>query len=101
MYLISSHEMLKDAQRRGYAVPAFNIHNLETVEVVARTAAKLNSPVILAATPGTYRHAGVEYLVSICTSPPTSTASRWYCIWTTTRTSRISTTRSRPASTPP
>lgn len=29
MYLISSHEMLKDAQRRGYAVPAFNIHNLE------------------------------------------------------------------------
>ncbi|WP_409011721.1 tagatose bisphosphate family class II aldolase [Aeromonas salmonicida] len=68
MYLISSHEMLKDAQRRGYAVPAFNIHNLETVEVVARTAAQLRSPVILAATPGTYRHAGVEYLVSICAS---------------------------------
>ena len=95
MYLISSHEMLKDAQRRGYAVPAFNIHNLETVEVVARTAAKLNSPVILAATPG-----------SNTWSPsaprrPINTASRWYYIWTTTRTSRISTTRSRPASTPP
>ncbi len=35
---------------------------------MARTAAKLHSPVILAATPGTYRHAGVEYLVSICAS---------------------------------
>ncbi|SLM61434.1 MULTISPECIES: tagatose bisphosphate family class II aldolase [Dickeya] len=66
MYLISSHEMLKDARRRGYAIPAFNIHNLETVQVVARTAARLCSPVILAGTPGTYRHAGVEYLISIC-----------------------------------
>lgn len=66
MYLISSQEMLKDAQRYGYAVPAFNVHNLETVQVVARTAARLRSPVILAGTPGTFRHAGVEYLVSIC-----------------------------------
>lgn len=68
MYLISSHEMLKDAQRHGYAVPAFNIHNLETIQVVARTAARLRSPVILAGTPGTFRHAGVEYLISICRS---------------------------------
>ncbi|KDM91679.1 tagatose bisphosphate family class II aldolase [Photobacterium galatheae] len=68
MYLISSHEMLKDAQRNGYAVPAFNIHNLETVQVVVETAAKLRSPVILAGTPGTYKHAGVEYLISICQS---------------------------------
>lgn len=68
MYLISAHEMLKDAQRHHYAVPAFNVHNLETVQVVARTAARLRSPVILAATPGTFRHAGVEYLISICQS---------------------------------
>ncbi|PCE68927.1 tagatose bisphosphate family class II aldolase [Salinivibrio sp. YCSC6] len=68
MYLISSHEMLKDAQRNGYAVPAFNIHNLETVQVVVETAAALRSPVILAGTPGTYKHAGVDYLISICQS---------------------------------
>ncbi|WP_087025110.1 tagatose bisphosphate family class II aldolase [Thaumasiovibrio subtropicus] len=66
MYLISSHEMLKDAQRNNYAVPAFNIHNLETVQVVVETAAEMRSPVILAGTPGTYKHAGVDYLVSIC-----------------------------------
>ena len=35
MYLISNREMLLAAQRGGYAVPAFNVHNLETVQVVA------------------------------------------------------------------
>ena len=29
MYIISSKNMLLKAQRQGYAVPAFNIHNLE------------------------------------------------------------------------
>lgn len=66
MYLISSREMLKKAQREGYAVPAFNVHNLETVQVVVETAAALNSPVILAGTPGTFTYAGTDYLVSIC-----------------------------------
>ena len=46
MYLISNREMLKKAQREGYAVPAFNVHNLETVQVVVETAAALKSPVI-------------------------------------------------------
>lgn len=66
MYLISSREMLKRAQKGGYAVPAFNIHNLETVQVVVETAAELRSPVILAGTPGTYGYAGVDYIVAIC-----------------------------------
>ncbi|WP_108648948.1 tagatose bisphosphate family class II aldolase [Dongshaea marina] len=66
MYLISSREMLKRAQREGYAVPAFNIHNLETVQVVVETASELGSPVILAGTPGTFDYAGSDYLISIC-----------------------------------
>jgi tagatose 1,6-diphosphate aldolase GatY/KbaY len=66
MYLISSREMLKRAQAGGYAVPAFNIHNLETVQVVVETASEMGSPVILAGTPGTYSYAGTDYLVSIC-----------------------------------
>lgn len=66
MYLIASHAMLQKAQREGYAVPAFNVHNLETVQVVAETAAQMRSPVILAGTPGTYRYAGLGYLVAIC-----------------------------------
>lgn len=66
MYLISNREMLRKAQREGYAVPAFNVHNLETVQVVAETAAKMGSPVIMAGTPGTFSYAGVDFLVSIC-----------------------------------
>ena len=31
MYVVSTKQMLNNAQRGGYAVPAFNIHNLETV----------------------------------------------------------------------
>ncbi|ROP57992.1 tagatose-bisphosphate aldolase catalytic subunit [Enterobacter sp. BIGb0383] len=65
MYIISSHNMLKKAQLEGYAVPAFNIHNLETLQVVVQTAAQYRSPVILAGTPGTYRYGGVENLISL------------------------------------
>lgn len=65
MYIISSKNMLRKAQQEGYAVPAFNIHNLETLQVVVECAAQLRSPVMLAGTPGTYRYAGVENLVSV------------------------------------
>lgn len=34
MYVVSTKQMLNNAQRGGYAVPAFNIHNLETMQVV-------------------------------------------------------------------
>ncbi|SHE76237.1 tagatose bisphosphate family class II aldolase [Clostridium fallax] len=63
--ILSTKEMLLKAQRDGYAVPAFNIHNLETVQVVVETAAEMGSPVILAGTPSTIKYAGADYLVSI------------------------------------
>ena len=48
MYVVSTKQMLNNAQRGGYAVPAFNIHNLETMQVVVETAANLHAPVIIA-----------------------------------------------------
>lgn len=66
MYLVSNHAMLIKAQQEGYAVPAFNVHNLETVQVIAETAAEMRSPVIMAGTTGTYKYAGLGYLVAIC-----------------------------------
>jgi tagatose 1,6-diphosphate aldolase GatY/KbaY len=65
MKILSTREMLLKAQREGYAVPAFNIHNLETLEVVVDTAAELKSPVILAGTPSTIAYAGGEYIVAM------------------------------------
>ena len=46
--ILSTKEMLLKAQREGYAVPAFNIHNLETLQVVVETAMEMRSPVIVA-----------------------------------------------------
>jgi tagatose 1,6-diphosphate aldolase GatY/KbaY len=54
--------MLIKAQKEGYAVPAFNIHNLETLQVVVDTAAEMGSPVIIAGTPSTIDYAGAEYI---------------------------------------
>src|SRR5699024_5541243 len=61
----NTYKMLQDAQEKGYAVPAFNIHNLETIHTVVEAAAKMRSPLILAATPGTMNYAGRSYLQAI------------------------------------
>lgn len=66
MYLVSNREMILKAQAEGYAVPAFNIHNLETIQVITETAYEMQSPVILAGTTSTYKYAGVDFIVAIC-----------------------------------
>lgn len=63
--IVSTREMLQKAQREGYAVPAFNFHNLETIQVIVEAAYELRSPVILAATPGTFESGGRDYLEAI------------------------------------
>lgn len=61
----NTNTMLQDAVKGKYAVPAFNIHNLETLKVVVEKASELKSPIIIAATPGTVSHAGLKYLIAI------------------------------------
>lgn len=63
--ILSTYNMLMNAMKDGYAVPAFNIHNLETIQVVVETAFEMRSPVILAGTPGTINYAGAKYIVAI------------------------------------
>src|SRR5690625_5010117 len=63
--LLNTKDMLIKASKEGYAVPAFNIHNLETIQVVVEAAADLQSPLILAATPGTMDYAGRAYIQAI------------------------------------
>lgn len=61
----NSKQILLKAQKEGYAVPAFNCHNLETIQVIAKIANELKSPVIIAGTPGTFDYAGRDYIQSI------------------------------------
>ncbi|EPN9528822.1 tagatose bisphosphate family class II aldolase [Cronobacter malonaticus] len=65
MFIISSKNLLLKAQREGYAVPAFNIHNLETLQVVVETASEMRAPLIVAGTPGTFSSAGTENLLAL------------------------------------
>lgn len=71
--LINPTQMLKQARARGRAIPAFNIHNMETVQAAASAAARVGSPLILQATPPTVNFAGPDFLVSMAKTA----ASRW------------------------
>ncbi len=59
--LVTTKEMLLDAQRNHYAVGAFNIENLEFVMAVLAAAEETKSPVIMQTTPGTVKSAGLDY----------------------------------------
>ena len=61
MALVTTQEMLLDAQRNHYAVGAFNVENLEFVMAVLAAAEETKSPVIMQTTPGTIKTAGLDY----------------------------------------
>lgn len=65
MALVSSLELIQKAREYKKAIPAFNIHNLETIQAVVEGATVMNSPVMIATTPGTLRHAGIENVAAI------------------------------------
>ena len=58
--LVTSKELLLDAQKNGYAVGAFNVENMEMVHAVIDDAEALSSPVIIQTTPGTLKYADPE-----------------------------------------
>ena len=60
MPLVTSKELLQDAQRNHYAIGAFNVENMEMVQAVIAAAEALSSPVILQTTPGTLKYAAPE-----------------------------------------
>lgn len=66
MGIISTHYLLKHAQRNRYAVPAFNIHNAETIQAILEVCSARRSPVILAGTPGTFKHIPCAEILALC-----------------------------------
>ncbi|QGY29175.1 tagatose-bisphosphate aldolase subunit KbaY [Pantoea cypripedii] len=66
MGIISTKYLLLDAQARGYAVPAFNIHNAETIQAILDVCQEMQSPVILAGTPGTFKHIAFKEIFALC-----------------------------------
>jgi tagatose 1,6-diphosphate aldolase GatY/KbaY len=65
MSLVTSKQLLLDSQRDGYAVPAFNVENMEMAMAVIESAEKMKSPVIIQTTPSTIRYASARMYRSI------------------------------------
>lgn len=57
--------MLKNAEAGGYAVGAFNCNNMEIVQAIVAAAEAENSPVIMQASQGAIKYAGLDYIVAM------------------------------------
>ena len=65
MSLVSMAQLLLDAQQGQYAVGAFNCNNMEIVQAIVSAAEAEKSPVIVQASQGAIKYAGIEYIAAM------------------------------------
>lgn len=65
MSLVSVAELLLNAQKGNYAVGAFNCNNMEIVQAIVAAAEAEKSPVIVQASQGAIKYAGIEYIAAM------------------------------------
>ncbi|SMB86303.1 fructose-bisphosphate aldolase [Desulfonispora thiosulfatigenes DSM 11270] len=65
MSLVSVDYLLEKAEKEGYAVGAFNCNNMEIVQAIVAAAEAEKSPVIIQASQGAIKYAGLEYIVNL------------------------------------
>ena len=65
MPLVTSKEMLLNAQKGGYAVGAFNAENMEMVKAIIQAAEELKAPVMIQPTPSTIKYGTIETYAAI------------------------------------
>ena len=63
--LVTSKNLLSKARRKKYAIPAFNINNLEVLKAVMSAAEKMKSPIIIQTSEGAIEYAGMDYLIAM------------------------------------
>jgi len=63
--LVSGREILQAARDGGYAVGAFNLNNMEIVQAIVEAAEEERSPVIIQASQGALKYAGIEYIAGL------------------------------------
>ncbi|MEG1613454.1 MAG: class II fructose-1,6-bisphosphate aldolase [Clostridia bacterium] len=62
MPLVTSKEMFEKAYAGGYAIGAFNVNNMETIQGIVEAAMEVNSPLILQVSSGARKYANPIYL---------------------------------------
>lgn len=65
MSLTGVVDLLKKAESGGYAVGAFNCNNMEIVQAIVAAAEAENAPVIMQASQGAIKYAGIDYIVAM------------------------------------
>ena len=65
MSFVTLNEVLADAQKRHYAVGAFNTNNMEIVQAIVEAAEEERAPVILQASQGALKYAGIRYITAM------------------------------------
>lgn len=65
MGLVPVSDLLKAAEAGGYAVGAFNCNNMEIVQAIAQAAEAEKAPVIMQASQGAIKYAGIEYITAM------------------------------------
>ncbi len=65
MPLVPVKELLKRAEEGKYAIGAFNVNNMELVQAILAAAEAEKAPVIMQASQGAIKYAGIEYIYAL------------------------------------
>jgi len=63
--LVTNKDLMIPARKNGYAIPALNVQNLESLKAVAEAATEEKSPVILAISPSVIKYAGMSFIMAL------------------------------------
>ncbi len=63
--LVTNKDLMVPARKNGYAIPALNVQNMESLKAVAEASADEKSPVILAVSPSVVKYAGMPYIIAL------------------------------------
>ena len=65
MVLVTNKDLMVPARKKGYAIGAFNVQNLESMSAIAEAATEEKSPVIMQITPSVIKYAGLAYISNL------------------------------------
>lgn len=74
MALVPLAELLQKADQGGYALGAFNCNNMEIVQSIVSAAEVEKSPVIIQASQGAIKYAGLNYIIALARQAAEGTA---------------------------
>lgn len=74
--LVHIKDLVRDAEKNGYALGAFNIHNVESVLGVAQAAEEMNSPAIIQVSESTIKYLGLKPITHLVSTVAKNVAAK-------------------------